>query len=52
VKVTAYVRRGHSTLLALASFAPANVSVKLLINFTTLGLTPENTKVFVPQVSL
>jgi hypothetical protein len=50
VKVTAYVRKGHSTLLALASFAPVNVSVRLSINFTTLGLTAADTKVHVPQL--
>ena len=39
VKATAYVHRGRSALIALASFVPNATSVTLSINHTMLGLS-------------
>ena len=40
VKVTSFVRFGVATLLAVASFEPADANVTLQINWQALGLTP------------
>jgi hypothetical protein len=40
VRVTAYVRKGHSTLLAIASFAKTPLTVTLSIDWAALGLDP------------
>ncbi|WP_199099535.1 glycoside hydrolase domain-containing protein [Dyella sp. ASV21] len=40
VLVTSYVRKGKKTLIALASWAPQPVQVKLAIDWKALGLTP------------
>ena len=47
VKVTAYVRKGEATLLAVASFLPVDVSVTLRIDWAKLGLPP-NTPLVAP----
>ena len=47
VEVTSYVRKGHATMLAIASFAKVNISVTLSINWAKLGLSP-STKLAAP----
>lgn len=49
VKVTAFVRRGQATLLALASFVPRNLSVTLKVDWARLGL-PASTPLVAPQL--
>lgn len=40
VLATSYVRKGRKTLIALASWAPQKVGVKLTIDWKALGLSP------------
>ncbi|TBR38914.1 MULTISPECIES: glycoside hydrolase domain-containing protein [Dyella] len=44
VLVTSYVRKGKSTLLSIASWAPEKVGVKLDIDWKQLGLDPRKVK--------
>ena len=50
VLVTSYVRKGNKTLLALASWAPAKVAVKLAIDWKALGLSPGKATLVAPAV--
>ncbi len=40
VLATSYVRKGRKTMIALASWAPQKVGVKLIIDWKALGLSP------------
>mmetsp|Transcript_7851 Transcript_7851/g.27432 ORF Transcript_7851/g.27432 Transcript_7851/m.27432 type:complete len:667 (-) Transcript_7851:588-2588(-) len=51
VLATAYVREDRRTLIALASWSGAAVSVELEIDWTALGLTPETASLTAPPLS-
>jgi hypothetical protein len=50
VLATVYVRKGHSGLVALASWAGEDVLCKLDINWRILGLDPEKVKIIAPKL--
>ena len=50
VLATSYVRKGSKTLIALASWAPAAVKVKLAIDWKALGLDPKHVRLVAPAV--
>jgi hypothetical protein len=50
VLATSYVRKGNKTLIALASWAPAKVAVKLAIDWNALGLPPGKATLVAPAV--
>ncbi len=50
VLVTSYVRKGKSTLVSMASWAPQPVEVKLHIDWKALGLSPHGTTLRAPAV--
>lgn len=49
VLATAYIRKGK-TLISIASWAPAKVYVKLMIDWKALGLNPDKVKLIAPPI--
>ena len=52
VKVTTYVRKGHSALIVLANFGTAAVSATLSFNWGLLGLTSTGATLRAPVLSV
>lgn len=50
VLATSYVRKGDKTLVALASWAPGTVQVKLAIDWKALGLDPKHVRLVATAV--
>ncbi|MFC4762690.1 glycoside hydrolase domain-containing protein [Dyella koreensis] len=50
VLATSYVRKGQGTLIAIASWAPEKVDVKLSIDWKALGLDPRKMKLVSAEV--
>jgi Family of unknown function (DUF6067) len=50
VLATSYVRKGKQTLIALASWAPQTVNVKLHIDWKALGLDPDKADLVAPAI--
>ena len=48
VKVTTYVRRGRASLIVLANFGRANVTLTLAFDWAALGLTAATAALRVP----
>jgi hypothetical protein len=51
VLVTSYVRKGKKTLIAIASWAPQKVDVKLTVDWKALGLSPTRVTLTAPEVT-
>jgi hypothetical protein len=51
VPATSYVRKGQKTLIALASWAPGNTSVKLRIDWKALGLKASGATLTAPAIA-
>ncbi|PXV61578.1 hypothetical protein SAMN04487785_103262 [Dyella jiangningensis] len=51
VLATSYVRKGNKTLIAIASWAPQKVDVKLLVDWKALGLSPRRVTLSAPSVA-
>lgn len=51
VLVTSYVRKGKKTLIAIASWAPQKVDVKLAVDWKALGLSPGKVTLTAPSVT-
>ncbi len=51
ILVTSYVRKGNKALIALASWAPEKVAVKLTIDWKALGLSPRKVMLVAPEVT-
>jgi hypothetical protein len=51
VQVTSYVRRGNATLLAVASWAPKNLTVALEISWAALGLDAATATIKAPLMA-
>ena len=51
VLATSYVRKGNKTLIALASWAPEKVDVRLAIDWRALGLSPGKVTLVAPEVT-
>nr|WP_233176250.1 glycoside hydrolase domain-containing protein [Dyella sp. ASV24] len=51
VLVTSYVRKGKKTLIAMASWAPQKVDVKLAVDWKALGLSPTRVTWTAPQMT-
>lgn len=51
VLVTSYVRKGKKTLIAIASWAPRKVDVKLTVDWKALGLSPTRVTLTAPQIT-
>jgi hypothetical protein len=49
ILATAYVRKGR-TLISVASWAPADASVHLRIDWKALGLDPKKAKLVAPEI--
>jgi len=52
VLATAYVHRGRQTAIAVASWVPQAVQVKLDLDWETLGLDPRRVEVTVPAIPM
>ena len=50
VEATAYVRKGNSTLLVLASWLHSNVSVELTVDWAALGLEQSSAAIEAPPM--
>ena len=50
VLATSYVRKGKQTLIAIASWAPQTVNVKLDIDWKALGLDPDKATLVAPAI--
>ncbi|ULU24260.1 hypothetical protein DYST_01173 [Dyella terrae] len=51
VLATSYVRKGKKTLIAVASWAPQKVDIKLMVDWKALGLSPTRVTLTAPQVT-
>jgi hypothetical protein len=51
VLVTSYVRKGKKTLIAMASWAPQKVDVKLAVDWKALGLSPTRVTLTAPLMT-
>jgi len=51
VLATSYVRKGKKTLIAVASWAPQKVDVKLAVDWKALGLSPTKVTLTAPAVA-
>lgn len=50
VLATSYVRKGERTMIALASWAPQTVNVKLAVDWKALGLDPDKAILHAPAI--
>jgi hypothetical protein len=51
VLATSYVRRGNKTLIAIASWAPQTVDVRLAVDWKALGLSPGRVSLTAPEIA-
>jgi hypothetical protein len=52
VKATVYVRPGRALAIAVASWADGPVTVRLEVNWTAVGMSPQTVKVRAPEIRL
>ena len=51
VLATSYVRKGNKTLIAIASWAPQTVDVRLAVDWKALGLSPGRVSLTAPEIA-
>jgi hypothetical protein len=51
VLATSYVRKGNKTLIAIASWAPQKVDVRLAVDWKALGLSPARVSLTAPEIA-
>ncbi len=51
VKATAYVHLGHRLAIALASWAPEKVTIKLAVDWPSVGLDPKKAAASMPEIA-
>ncbi len=51
VKATAYVHKGQRIAIAVASWAPERVAVRIELDWATVGLAPDRASITIPEIS-